>query len=569
MTLNLSNKKIIDADNIFSKLPNPEMYTSIDLSNNLLTNLPKNLSFFSSLNTLKLTNNKFFNYNSIAKSLSTLPELQELTIDLSNQENVIIILSSLPNLLKLNGQSTLENQTLQESFLSQSNEEYKKNELISLNEETNDFEFIYKQINNEEFNKKFQKKLRDEIININNNLDIPNALYNAIIVKSKLEIYCFILEEVFNMILQKDNLLLKNYDSINNIINIIKYKLKYNQNILFDLVMNNDNDNIININSIRKEDNNNIKINFNKIDINETKYNKNYEITRIKEISILDSLNAFNINNNIHNKIKIIYSDDLILLLEEIYEYHINQKSKDKNNFIDSLNIFLNKKYGLKSIASFWYDKIMESINFYEKDDKIIFLFKKILEKKIDEYYYNDIKIIQKKFESILSNKNNDLIRYDEWIKLVENNISEFNSKEEYINKIIEYINNKNEANEIYKNINKDKNGNLTEKNILVKDFINIFLEIKIKIRENKYNIFLNNFKQCDKDNNGLIDKDEFIELIYFYKNIDNINKQIINRINSELNKLPENYISINDCLELLSKAYIDNKNILNLLLPT
>ena len=193
MTLNLSNKKIIDADNIFSKLPNPEMYTSIDLSNNLLTNLPKNLSFFSSLNTLKLTNNKFFNYNSIAKSLSTLPELKELTIDLSNQENVIIILSSLPNLLKLNGQSTLENQTLQESFLSQSNEEYKKNELISLNEETNDFEFIYKQINNEEFNKKFQKKLRDEIININNNLDIPNALYNAIIVKSKLEIYCFIL----------------------------------------------------------------------------------------------------------------------------------------------------------------------------------------------------------------------------------------------------------------------------------------------------------------------------------------------------------------------------------------
>ena len=54
------------------------------------------------------------------------------------------------------------------------------------------------------FTVKFQKKLRDEIININNNLDIPNALYNAIIVKSKLEIYCFILEEVFNMILQKD-----------------------------------------------------------------------------------------------------------------------------------------------------------------------------------------------------------------------------------------------------------------------------------------------------------------------------------------------------------------------------
>ena len=52
--------------------------------------------------------------------MSTLPELQDLNIDLATQENVIIILTTLPNLVKLNGQNTTDT-TLQQSFLSQSN----------------------------------------------------------------------------------------------------------------------------------------------------------------------------------------------------------------------------------------------------------------------------------------------------------------------------------------------------------------------------------------------------------------------------------------------------------------
>ena len=209
MSLNLSNKNIDDDDNIFNEVNHPEKYTSIDLSHNLLTKLPKNLSQFSNLRTLNITHNKFINYQDIAISLSSLPELQDLSIDLATQENVIIILSYLPNLVKLNGQNTTET-TLQQSFLSQSNltnilpnlnsnnnnSDYKLNNYnekgdISLNEETNVFEYIYKELNNEEFNKKFQKKLREEISNINKNLDISNRLYNAIIIKSKLEIFFY------------------------------------------------------------------------------------------------------------------------------------------------------------------------------------------------------------------------------------------------------------------------------------------------------------------------------------------------------------------------------------------
>ena len=237
MSLNLSNKKIVDVTEIFESINTPEKYTSIDLSNNLLTFLPNNLTKFTSLTSLNITKNNFSNYNTLSQILSSLPLLQDLSIDLASQENVIIILSSLPNLVTLNGQNTAENTTtLQQSFMSNKDDlnnfsdfnSNKKGE-ISLNEETEEFEFIYRKLNNEEFNKKFQEKLRGEISKINNNLDISNKLYNAIIVKSKLDIYSFILDEVLNIIINNDN---KIDNKIIKIINIVKDKLKYNQNIV-------------------------------------------------------------------------------------------------------------------------------------------------------------------------------------------------------------------------------------------------------------------------------------------------------------------------------------------------
>ena len=318
MSLNLSNKNIEDEDNIFNEINNPEKYISIDLSHNQLKSLPKDLSFFTNLRVLNITNNKFINYTEVAASLSTLPELQDLSIDLSNQENVIIILSTLPNLIKLNGQSTADT-TLQQSFLSQSNltsifpnninnnitnnsvinannnnnSVYKSCEInvninnnnnnqnsqkgdISLNEETGIFEYIYKQLNNDSFNKKLQLKLREEISNI-----------NTIIVKSKLEIYSFILEEALNILL--DNNINKNktsFDNIKKIINIVKDKLKENQNLLFEFVMNN--------NSNHKNKNNK---NSSGLSLNDKVENKSF----------------------LNNKEKMIDKKELINILNEIY----------------------------------------------------------------------------------------------------------------------------------------------------------------------------------------------------------------------------------------------------------
>ena len=125
-----------------------------------------------------------------------------------------------------------------------------------------------------------------------------------------------------------------------------------------------------------------------------------------------------------------------------------------------------------------------------------------------------------------------------------------------------------------YFNIIKDKlnenNDNNEEgvMNILGKYFVNILLEIQIKNREKQYNIFLNNFKIYDKDDDGFINKEEFIELIYSFQNdyIINNNK-IITSLCSELFKQNKLYISINESIEILSKTNIHTKDIFDILL--
>ena len=569
MSLNLSNKKIVDITDIFNGINSPEKYTSIDLSNNLLTSLPDNISKFKCLTSLNITNNKFSDYNAIAQILSLLPLLQDLSIDLATQENVIIILSALPGLMKLNGQKTAENTTpLQQSFISS---KYDKNDLpndkkreISLNEETNEFEFIYKEINNEEFNKKFQEKLQEEINKINNNLDISNKLYNAIIVKSKLDIYSFILDEVLNIIIHTNN---NTNNNIIKIINLVKDKLKYNYNILFELILDNNDTDIDNNNN--KTQNENIIINPLNNNINQKNYT--YEIS--SDITLLDSLAPFDIEENKDindiNKIKIMPKSDIISSLDQIYNYYIKNKENTFNNFEEAAISFLTAKHGMKSIADFWFDKILEGISYFTENNEFdnyseIYLVKKIMEKKIDEYFYIKYKKIKMKYVNYLkniktlfeNNKNKDNITYEEGIKIFMNNLNNIVDKNE-LNKddILECLNKK----------KKNYDDNII--NNLCNDFINVLLELQIKTRENKYNIFLTKFKIYDTNDDGLINKEEFIELIYSFKN-DHIYKNIniISTLCSELFKSNKKLISVNNCIETLSKSNINNINIFDIL---
>ena len=248
---------------------------------------------------------------------------------------------------------------------------------------------------------------------------------------------------------------LPNLKVTKNIITIVKDKLKENQNILFELVMN-------------KNTNNNKITNENKL------YNNSKE--------------------------KIIPRPDLITLLNEIYHYNLKQNEKNNKlnlpneSFFSSFTPYLTTKYGLKSIATYWNNNTMEGINYYYESDCEIKIFKDIIEGKINESFYLSymelksscsniiLQTLNKKYphktnneiNKILNEKINGFITYEEWVKLIDNLLEDTN-KNEIINQIIDFIKEKNKSDEKYKNKNETNNNGL---NILLKDFIKMLLEM-------------------------------------------------------------------------------------------
>lgn len=592
MELNLSNKNIEDDDNVFNEINEPEKYVSIDLSHNLLTQLPKNLSKFSNLITLNITNNKFKNYEELALSLSSIPKLQELSLDLATQESVILILTTLPNLIKLNGEKTTDT-TLQQSVLSKSNmldsnlnrnntnsnraennknitddiddlnfeideNSYNEKGELNLNDETSTFEFVCKNLNNEGFNKKFQIKLRDEISQINANLDISNYLYNAHIIKSKLNIYSFILDEVLNILFSQNDYSKNSNKKIIKILNITKQKIKINQNLLFDLAIQK-NENMQPIPSYQ-EKNQDIPIKnlFRNISCINTQSNSNEKNNDI--INILDDKN------------EMLPKEEMKSLLNELYIYtqeknEINKKNElNKISLFGALDPFLLKKYGLKSMASYWKNIIFRSIDYFYMEDSYIYLFKKILENKIEENFYVTYQQLKEicisyfvKQDNLKEEKLNSFISFNKWNEFV--NLLFKGNNEYNVNQIMSFISEKNKSDNNYKS-NDD-----TGKSILINDLIEVILNIQINNREKNLEKIHEKFNVYDIECIGYLNKENFIKFLMDFHKIKNNNlliSEIINVVSLHYNIQK---ISFSDCVEILSNKIIDGQNLLEYLI--
>ena len=97
----------------------PEI-TELDLSNNMLTKLPLEISFLTCLSKLDIRNNAFSNVNNhiyniynyklqfedTVKVLTSIKSLNELYIDLIDSNEAMIVLNNLPNVQLLNGKNT-------------------------------------------------------------------------------------------------------------------------------------------------------------------------------------------------------------------------------------------------------------------------------------------------------------------------------------------------------------------------------------------------------------------------------------------------------------------------------
>ena len=187
-SINLSSKNLTDSQAIFSSFIDPSKITSIDLSNNNISKIPPDLSHLTNLKSLNLLNNPLENYELIGRALSTLPKLTELKLDLTSQEHAYLILSQLPNLLFLNGKSTLDDEDDKNNQIdlndlndTETDKSSLKSEIPNFNSVTNRITQILTQRNEktEEFYAEFQGILEKEI-NLMNNLDNKKKIICAI-----------------------------------------------------------------------------------------------------------------------------------------------------------------------------------------------------------------------------------------------------------------------------------------------------------------------------------------------------------------------------------------------------
>ena len=366
-SVNLSSKNITDSQNIFSSFIEPSKIISLNLSNNKITKLPENLSFLTNLKNLCLLNNPLEDYESIGRSLSTLPKLTELKLDLTTQEHAYLILSQLPNLLFLNGKSTSDDEEDKNQIDLNETETDKsslKSEIPNFNSVTNRITQILNQRNEktDEFYVEFQGILEKQI-NLINNLDnkLPNYVYSTYIQQAKIEIYSYLQNKVLNMINTKvDYLLINLLNEVNqyikkifggtvNIIqsiynkyeeteinhkNEINAKDKKIEELLKQIQELNDNINKNNEN-LKKEK---IKIKINNDNKNNTDNKENEYIEKRTDYNNDRANKEYNItNNNDNSNFSISYNDEAKNLLDNLNPVNANKNSKEINKKINNI----------------------------------------------------------------------------------------------------------------------------------------------------------------------------------------------------------------------------------------
>ena len=587
-SLILIDKDISDKDNIFEEITNPESYTLIDLSNNKLTSLPKDLSKFKNLKFLNITKNNFSNYEKIANSLSTIPQLKELQIDLSNQESAIAILSVLTNLTKLNGQTTNDtistslNTTLRKSnFKIEENIKSDKDE-ISLNDEIDIFSEILKFFNDEEFNIKFQQKLKEEFSIINANIKKPKQLFNLYIIKSKINIYHFLTEEILKNIIKYNNN--EQNETFLEIIKIIKNKVINYENILYNSLQN-----FSEISKLKDDTKTNTEEDEIKKSQNEKETLSNKNSTPIK-----NQLKYYDDNDNIN-----ITKKQLINFLKNIFKFHkdINKKNQSnhlpKETLANSISSYLQTKYGLKNISQYWEKQIFMGLNYFNDEETEITLFTNIIENKIEESTIDLIIELKKTCDNILldilkqknpfktskeidlifKKKKNSFITHKDWKKILDTLYPEDN--EILYNKIIEFINKSNLEEQKYIEFNIEKgyeylmtredkrnflsnvNNSTVKYNIIYSHFIHLISIIQIELRKEYLGKISDIFIKYDNDSDGLLSENEFCE---FMKELGI--SQFINKFLDKIDPYENNCINFSDIINVLMEEHLPYENI-------
>ena len=589
MSLNLANRQKEEVLNILNGIRNPEKINSIDLSGNDLTSLPSMISKFINLNKIDLMRNNFSDISQVASVLGTLPMLHTLNIDLYSENDVTEILKFLPHLTTLNGETTGD---VYEDVEETQNEEKKEeiddddnDEEMSLFSERDVFNDIINQIKimkgvSDGFEERFANVLKQEISKINEKIDLPEYLYKMNIVKSKIEIFSFLSNEIFSIAIKGiDDSTAKNTLMIAD--KIVKAKISKNEDILYEI-----------ISQLHLQQNNNQP---KEITDDKTKpiVKENNRNSSKKETDINQSNSTSQI---ISSPSSLLVSKKILLsTIKHIMRYH---KEMNKSNFQSrlpeqnlkySIESYFSKKYGVKSLVENYVNELYSAIEKFSDEESEVKLFEKILSSRIDENSYdtyNELKDIvdnvlkdyirdnssfkpKNELDRVFKLKTKSFISYEEW-KYILNII--FNNDYNVIHsQIIQFISDKNSTDEDYNdiNINYFNNSKMTREQkrtthfkekyeIKYTDFICILLDFQIKLRERYLNVISNVFNSYDDDGDGVIEETQFRKMIASF-DIEEITEDDVNKLLDVIDPFEYGNVSFNMCVKALSDTMCGN----------
>ena len=269
-------------------------------------------------------------------------------------------------------------------------------------------------------------------------------------------------------------------------------------------------------------------------------------------------------------------------IINDIYSSKVEFDKKSDENKLpretmeQHMYTYLNQKYGLKSIIIEWASNIINGIKIFSSEDSEICLFGKILRNEIEEdarLIYSDVQksileylkyyikrkhhyISAKEISKILKEKKKGSLTEEEWKEIINYLYNEEHAKilEERISEIIQkkYFKSKLDTD---RKLTREEIIQLSklkeEYNIPFKDLVKILHEFQVKQREKQLKNFVQLFKSVDKDNNGIINEEEFVNLLYNMNIFGDQLKRKIVELLTQIDPYNNKQITFSECVNL------------------
>ena len=344
--------------------------------------------------------------------------------------------------------------------------------------------------------------------------------------------------------------------------------------------------NNININNINNNSFNNAPIQ--KSD-RKNQYPENYNNNNYNYKNVYENMNN-SYNNTFLQSTPVCNRVFTIKMMKEIINDIYNSKAEfDKKSDENKLPretmeqhmyTYFNQKYGLKSIIIEWASNIINGIKIFSSEDSEICLFGKILRNEIEEdarLIFSDVQKSILEYLKYYIKRKNHYISAKEITKILKEKKKGSLTEEEW-KQVINYLYNEEHAKILEKRISEviqkkffksklDTERKLTreeiiklsklkeEYNIPFKDLVKILHEFQIKQREKQLKNFVQLFKNVDKDNNGIINEEEFVNLLYNMNIFGDQLKQKIVELLTQVDPFNNKQITFSECVNLFQST--------------